>query len=119
MEVTTQDSIKLNQQLDVPVVAACKFQIKPEKRELFLEIATSIIEPSRQESGVISYSFYEESTVPNSFLYFEEWQSREALSQHLKADYTQRLMTLFPEMIDREPDIKVYDIASLTYQLPA
>jgi quinol monooxygenase YgiN len=118
MEFSTRDSIALKTPVDVPVVAACKFQIKPEKRDLFLEIATSIIEPSRKELGVISYSFYEESTVPNSFLYFEEWQSREALSQHLKTDYTQKLMNLFPEMIDREPNIRVYDVASLTYELP-
>jgi quinol monooxygenase YgiN len=117
MQVSTEDSIALNTRVDIPVVVAGKFQIKPEKRELFLEIATSILEPSRKESGVISYSFYEESTVPNSFIYFEEWQSREALSQHLKADYTQKLLTFFPEMIACEPDIKVYDIASLTYKL--
>jgi quinol monooxygenase YgiN len=117
MQLSTQDSPKSNTQVDIPVVVAGKFQIKPEKRELFLELATSILEPSRKESGVISYSFYEESTVSNSFIYFEEWKSREALSQHLKANYTQKLLTLFPEMIAREPDIKVYDIASLTYEL--
>jgi quinol monooxygenase YgiN len=117
MQVSTENSIALNTRVDIPVVVAGKFQIKPEKRELFLELATSILEPSRKEAGVISYSFYEESTVPNSFIYFEEWQSREALSQHLKADYTQKLFDVFSEIIDREPDIKVYDIASLTYEL--
>lgn len=117
MQIPTQNSIESKQKIDVPVVVAGKFKIKPEKRELFLKLATSIIEPTRKELGVISYSFYEESTIPNSFIYFEEWQSREALSQHLKADYTQQLLSVFPEIIDREPDIKVYDIAGLTYEL--
>ena len=104
-------------QVDVPVVLAARFKIKPEKRNLFLQLAKATLEPTRAEKGVISYSFYEESSVPNSFIYFEEWKSREALAEHLKTPYTQRLIQQFPDMLDGEPNIRVYDIKSLTYGL--
>ena len=104
-------------QIDVPVVLAARFKIKPEKRNLFLQLAKATLEPTRAEKGVISYSFYEESAVPNSFIYFEEWKSREALAEHLKTPYTQRLLKQFPNMLDGEPNIRVYDIKSLTYGL--
>jgi quinol monooxygenase YgiN len=120
-EGSLQETPKLAQatQLDVPVVLAARFKIKPGKRNLFLQLATATLEPTRAEKGAISYSFYEESSVPNSFIYFEEWKSREALAEHLKTPYTQRLLKQFPDMLDGEPNIRVYDIKSLTYGLGA
>ncbi|MCA1991703.1 MAG: antibiotic biosynthesis monooxygenase [Coleofasciculus sp. S288] len=118
-DISKQETQELAQatQVDVPVVLASRFKIKPEKRDLFIKLATATLEPTRAEDGVISYSFYEESTVPNSFIYFEEWKSREALAEHLKQPYTERLLEQFPDMLDGEPNIRVYDIKSLTYGL--
>ncbi|HAA31240.1 MAG TPA: hypothetical protein DCE56_30375 [Cyanobacteria bacterium UBA8553] len=118
-EISPKETQNLAQatQVDVPVVLAARFKIKPEKRNLFLQLAKATLEPTRAEKGVISYSFYEESSVPNSFIYFEEWKSREALAEHLKTPYTQRLLKQFPDMLDGEPNIRVYDIKSLTYRL--
>ena len=121
-ETTREEKQELAQQtpqVDVPVVLAARFKIKPEKRDLFIELATATLEPTRAEEGVISYSFYEETTVPNSFIYFEEWESREALARHLKTPYTQRLLDNFSDMLDGEANIRVYDIKSLTYGLEA
>lgn len=108
-----QSSVKA----DVPVVLASRFKIKPEKRSTFIQLATAALKPTRTESGSISYSFYEESGVPNSFIYFEEWTSRADLAQHLKTDYTQRLLTQFPQMLDGQADIRIYDINRVTYTL--
>lgn len=118
-EVSEKETQELAQapQVDVPVVLAARFKIKPEKRDLFIQLAKATLEPTRTEQGVISYSFYEESSVPNSFIYFEEWKSREALAEHLKTPYTQSLLKQFPDMLDGEPNIRVYDIKSLTYGL--
>lgn len=118
-EASSKEPLSLAQatQVDVPVVLAARFKIKPEKRNLFLQLAKATLEPTRSETGSISYSFYEESAVPNSFIYFEEWKSREALAEHLKTSYTQRLLKQFPNMLDGEPNIRVYDIKSLTYGL--
>ncbi len=118
-EVSPKETQKIAQAppVDVPVVLAARFKIKPGKRNLFLQLAKATLEPTRVEKGSISYSFYEESSVPNSFIYFEEWKSREALAEHLKTPYTQRLLKQFPNMLDGEPNIRVYDIKSLTYGL--
>lgn len=101
----------------VPVVVASRFQIKPEKREFFLNVATKAIEPSRAEPGNISYSFYEDPNVPNSFIYFEEWKSRKALAEHLKQPYAKAVVDNFPNLVKGQVDFKVYDIKSLTTKL--
>jgi len=102
------------QEVSVPVVLAATLKVKPEKRELFLKLATATLEPTRAEIGSISYSFYEESNVPNTFLYFEEWTSREALAKHLEKPYVKDLIDRFPEILEADPDVKVYDIDRVT-----
>jgi len=111
----------MNQQtntVDVPIVLAGRYKIRPDKRERFLQLASLGLESSRAESGNISYSFYEEADTPNSFIYFEEWKSREALAEHLKQPYVTPLLEEFSELVDGEANVRVYDIHSLTNGLP-
>ena len=106
-----------NLMADVPIVLSGRYKIKPEKRERFLELAQAGVKQSREETGNISYSFYEENSIPNSFIYFEEWKSREALAEHLKQPYITPLIEEFPELVDGEADVRVYEVKSLTYGL--
>jgi quinol monooxygenase YgiN len=110
-------SVVQTQEADVPVVLAGRYKIKPDRRERFLALANAGLEPTRQESGNISYNFYEDPNLPNSFIYFEEWKSREALAQHLKQPYITPLLNEFSELVDGKADVRVYDIQSLTYGL--
>lgn len=99
------------------VVVASRFEIKPEKREVFLDVATKALESSCSEPGNITYGFYEDPNVRNSFIYFEEWKSREALAQHLKQPYAKAVVDNFPDFVKGTVDFKVYDIKSLTTKL--
>ena len=111
------EAMEDSQEISVPLVLAARFKVKPEKRQLFLELAGATLEPTRKEPGNISYSFYEESKVPNSFIYFEEWRSFEDLQRHLERPYTQRLLERFEEILDGEANIRIYDINGITYSL--
>ncbi|AFY43783.1 putative quinol monooxygenase [Nostoc sp. PCC 7107] len=104
---------------DVPIVVAARFNIKPDKREDFLELSTSVFQQTIAESGVISYSFYEDSNLRNHFIFFEEWKSQEALKFHLKTPYLEILMQKFPEFINGEPNVRVYEINKVDYELPS
>ena len=101
----------------VPVVVASRFELKPEKREFFLDIATKAIAPSRAEPGNISYSFYEDPNVPNFFIYFEEWKSHKALKEHLQQPYTKAVVDNFPDLVQGDVDVKVYDIKAFSTTL--
>jgi len=105
---------KQTQEILVPVVLAATFKVKPEKRELFVKLATAALKPTRSEPGCISYSFYEKYNVPNTFLYFEEWKSRKAIAEHIKKPYVQDIIDRFDEILEDDPDIKIYDIDRVT-----
>ena len=67
------------------VVSTASISVRPEnKKELCLTVA-SLLNPIRREPGCLSYRFYTEAGDENSFLLMAEWESREALNQHLES----------------------------------
>lgn len=67
------------------VVSTASISVRPEnKKELCLTLA-SLLNPIRREPGCLGYRFYTEAGDENSFLLMGEWESREALNQHLES----------------------------------
>ena len=51
------------------------------------EVCLGLIEPTRKESGCISYELYQDSTNPGRLTFIEEWESQEHLDVHLKTPH--------------------------------
>ena len=67
------------------VVSTASISVRPEnKKELCLTVA-SLLNPIRREPGCLAYRFYVEAGDENSFLLMGEWESREALNEHLES----------------------------------
>ena len=86
------------------------FIVKADKREELLQLAQSMLAPSRAEEGCNSYKLYEDSSKKNSFLFFEEWQAQEAIEQHFQTPHFQEFMQKFSEMVEGKPTIKIHEI---------
>ena len=68
------------------VVSTATISVRPENRkELCLTVA-SLLNPIRREPGCKTYKFYGEAGDENSFLLIGEWETREALNQHLDSN---------------------------------
>ena len=91
-------------------VIAGKFKVKPERRKEIVALAHSLFDLSRAEPGNISYNFYEDKGSENSFLFFEEWESQQAIDFHFQTPYFKEFMVKFPNMIVGEPQITIYEI---------
>lgn len=114
---TAKPIVEQAQDVPIPLVVSVIFRIKPSKRDLFLRVALAAIEPTRKEPGSISYSFYEDASEPNTFIYYEEWKSEEALASHLAQPYTQAVLSIFNEVLDGEPIVRMYDVRGVSYEL--
>lgn len=99
--------------MSIEIIVTGSMQVKPEKRQEFLDLAQSCIQPSRSETGCIFYNFYEDSTEPNKFLFFEEWQNRNALEEHFQTSYFQRFAAKVPELFIGAVTIKIYHVSSI------
>lgn len=93
------------------IVVAGKIQIKSSQKEKFIELAEKCLIPSRKEPGSLSYSFYEDQTQPNTFLYFEEWRDQAALDYHFQTPYFKEFIAQASDLFVSPPEIKVYEIS--------
>ena len=94
-----------------PLVVIAYLQVKPEHRQTFLDLANTVVEQTNEtEEGAVSYNFYESQDTPNSFFFFEDWQSQTAFEEHLEKTYTKSLTDKYPEILAEPADVRIYDI---------
>lgn len=74
--------------------------IKPERRELALELARRMGAATRLEPGCISYDFYIGLGDPNTLLLFQEWADMDSLSAHFETDHMEEFMQQLPDCLD-------------------
>lgn len=99
--------------VDAPIIVTGNVKVKPDKKEEFIALSRTFIEPSRSEAGCISYSFYEDESEDNTFLFFEVWRDRAALDYHFQTPYFHKFVEKSPDLLAQPAQIKIYNIASL------
>ena len=72
---------------------------KPEKREELLKILSSFVTPTRTEPGCINYDFHSDADDPNTFVFYENFVSKEALDEHLAMPYIRPLIDRVDELL--------------------
>lgn len=83
---------------------------KPEYIEQLKIVLLGVIEPTRREPGCIQYEIYQNQDDPTDFTFIEEWQSVEALNQHLASNHIQKATNDVLKLTNSPPDIRVYRI---------
>jgi quinol monooxygenase YgiN len=72
------------------------------KRELM-----SLVLPTREEEGCITYELHQEDGDPAFYMFYEVWRSMEDLERHLATPALVRLLGLVPELCSEPPMVKV------------
>ena len=95
------------------IVVAVRVHVKTGKREEFIKLAQGMLEPSRDEKGCISYNFYADTQDADAFIYFEEWESGEALKLHTRSGHYSRYADQVLPLLQRAPEVRVYTVSKV------
>jgi quinol monooxygenase YgiN len=73
----------------------------PGKEDELRSALMSLIEPTSQEAGYVTYDLHEAVDDPGTFFFYENWESAEHLDAHLAAphlvDFAERMGGLLDE----------------------
>ncbi|WP_133649155.1 putative quinol monooxygenase [Paraburkholderia flava] len=58
---------------------------KPGDEEKLRVAIEGIVEPTRKERGALQYDLHRDVREPRRFVFFERWESEEALAAHAKS----------------------------------
>lgn len=74
------------------------------------ELLSSLVEPTRKESGCITYELLQNTEDPTDFTFVEEWESGEALASHLASDHLEAIGPKLQPVVVEAPDIRTYSV---------
>ncbi|WP_299364041.1 putative quinol monooxygenase [Winogradskyella sp.] len=89
------------------------WKIKAGKRQEFILESKRVSEASKDESGLLSYSFSESHLEENTFIFFEEWKDDKAISYHKSQPYFKTFIENTKEMLVEDFSGNIYSINSI------
>ena len=83
---------------------------KPDKIEETKSALTSLIHPTRAESGCIAYELMQNNDDPTDFTFVEEWSGDASLDEHLQTEHIKLVVSRADELFASPPDIRRYTL---------
>lgn len=88
------------------LVVLARFKARKGKEEQAYNELTALVEPTRTESGCKYYACHGVQETPGEFVFYEIWESRQALDEHLEKPYLQAILAKAEELFAEAPDIQ-------------
>jgi len=94
------------------IAVVAMFKAKAGKEDALGEALTSLVSPSRKDDGCISYDLHRSSDDRSVFVFYEQWESKELLDQHLAQPHLKAFGKKAGELLDGPGDVKILEILS-------
>ena len=69
----------------------------------------ALIEPTRSETGCITYDLYQDQEDKSFFMFYESWKKKSDLEQHLQKPYIKRFMDKADELLVEPVTISLWE----------
>ena len=70
---------------------------------------TKLVEPSRKDEGCIGYVLHQSIESGGEFMFYEKWESKELLQQHIGNEPLQNFMKISPELLNGELIVSLWN----------
>ncbi|MBX3235237.1 MAG: antibiotic biosynthesis monooxygenase [Nitrospiraceae bacterium] len=81
---------------------------RPDKVEELKHLLATLVEPTRQESGCLSYDLLQGTADDRDFTFVEQWIDQTAIDRHMQSAHVQEVLALVSELTAAQPDIRCY-----------
>jgi quinol monooxygenase YgiN len=92
------------------VHAIALLNARSDKTEELNSLLTSLLEPTRQESGCIRFELTQNRATPTEFAIVSQWHNEQAVQDHIGTGYAQRAMSRLPELLADPMDLRFYHL---------
>ena len=69
----------------------------------------ALIEPTRSETGCITYDLYQDQEDKSLFMFYESWEKKSDLEQHLQKPYIKSFMDRADELLAEPVTISLWE----------
>jgi quinol monooxygenase YgiN len=83
--------------------------VSTEKIADFIALAQELVEATvKNDEGCIHYELYQDINDPGILTFIEEWESMEALEQHMAAEHFKRIVPRLGDFTSGPEDVHLY-----------
>lgn len=75
-----------------PIVLNVHMQAVTGRERELEEQLSALVAPTLKESGCISYLLHRDPEIPGQFMFYEKFESQDALDSHVKSEHFQRFV---------------------------
>ncbi len=69
---------------------------------------SSLVAPTTQEPGCISYELFQSDDDPTEFVTIEEWTNQAAIDSHMGSEHIAAALAAAPEILAADPKITIF-----------
>jgi quinol monooxygenase YgiN len=91
------------------LTVTAKVKAKPGNEAAVRKELLSLVGPSRKDPGCVNYDLHQSQSDPTSFLFHENWESREHLDRHLAKPDLQAILGRVAQMVAEPPEISLWE----------
>ena len=91
------------------VTVTARIKAKEGMEERVREELISLVDPTRSESGCITYDLYRDNENKSLFMFYESWKSKGDLEQHLQKTYINHFMEKADELLAEPVTISLWE----------
>lgn len=93
------------------IVISGRLSVRSDQRDRAVAAANALMSATRAEEGCAEYTFSADLSDPDTFCFFERWESEEALKSHQGSAHMKEFMGVAAEVLAGAPDGTRYDIS--------
>ena len=94
----------------MPITYVIKFDVKPDKRGLFLSLLTEVLYAMRAEPMFHEAVLHRDPASENRFMLYETWESHDdVLEVQIKRPYREAWHAALPDLLEAPRDISIWE----------
>ena len=95
------------------IAISARLEIEAGRIDEYLAAVSDIIERTRAEAGCRVYAFARDIQIPNVLWISEEWDSDDALNEHLKSPHIQAFLKRVADIALPSVDVRKYTVSAV------
>jgi quinol monooxygenase YgiN len=88
--------------------AIAHLHARPDKTDELNALLTSLLEPTREETGCIRFELLQNRQSPTEFAIVSTWHNEQAVQHHIGTSHSQRAITRLADLLASPLDLRFY-----------
>lgn len=93
---------------DEKITVLAQIKAKPGREENLKQLALGLVEPTRKEAGCISYDLHVDIANKASFMFYENWESKVVLDEHIQTPHLQNFKAKAGDLLAEPLNVTIW-----------